>query len=319
MQFEGTRKQAEEFELLTMGRDDTPHRATSLPCSEIYPQWIVWYKANRAAASAEAVETAWRLHLNSFFGKMKLISITRQVIEEYKRMRVVAGVKPRTVNKELNFLSGMLRWAEENELCPGLAFIIRGFPERMIKSPRPKPLTQDEITRVYEVIEDDYRLIFLLMADAGLRVSEARLLKREDLDYERGYMVVVGKGNKERVVPITTDRLARELEKHRDTYGYLSVSLVTGKPYLKVSYQISRAARRAGIERHVHPHLLRHSFGTNGTIAGLDLSALQAIMGHSSPNTTGIYQHLAGEYIRKQGRKMNDMVISECPHGLDSK
>ncbi|WP_370459585.1 tyrosine-type recombinase/integrase [Desulfopila sp. IMCC35006] len=56
---------------------------------------------------------------------------------------------------------------------------------------------------------------------------------------------------------------------------------------------------------------MRHSFGTAATVAGHDLSALQSIMGHSSPNTTGIYQLMAGEYLRVQGRKLNDKVMQE--------
>ena len=57
--------------------------------------------------------------------------------------------------------------------------------------------------------------------------------------------------------------------------------------------------------------VLRRTFGTAATVAGYDLSALQSIMGHSSPVTTGIYQHLAGEYLRDQGRKLNDRIKLE--------
>jgi len=65
------------------------------------------------------------------------------------------------------------------------------------------------------------------------------------------------------------------------------------------------------VKKHVYHHLLRHSFGTAATVSGYDLSALQSIMGHSSPNTTGIYQHMVGEYLRVQGRKLNDKVMQE--------
>ena len=76
-----------------------------------------------------------------------------------------------------------------------------------------------------------------------------------------------------------------------------------------------RAAKAAGVDKHLYHHLLRHTFGTQATTAGYDLSALQSIMGHASVATTGIYQHLAGEYLRTQGRKLNDLVKTERPHG----
>ncbi len=108
-----------------------------------------------------------------------------------------------------------------------------------------------------------------------------------------------------------TDRLMTELLKKKNMKGWLTVNPTTKKPYLTIRKALLRAAQKAGIEKHLYHHLLRHSFGTAATVAGYDLSALQSIMGHSSPNTTGIYQHLAGEYLRTQGRKLNDHIKLE--------
>jgi integrase len=172
-------------------------------------------------------------------------------------------------------------------------------------------LTPEQVTKVLDAIESEYRLIFLLMADAGLRRNEALHLRRDHVEFDHGVIFVTGKGSKERIVPITTDRLLAELEKRRDIEGWLSVNSNTKRPFLTIRKALMRAGKRAGIGKHLYHHLLRHSFGTNATAAHLDLSSLQAIMGHSSPTTTGIYQHLAGEYLRQQGRKFNDMVKLE--------
>lgn len=80
--------------------------------------------------------------------------------------------------------------------------------------------------------------------------------------------------------------------------------------------QILAARRRAGIEQHVYQHLLRHTFGTTATAAGVAQGALQAMLGHSSPSTTGIYQHLAATQLQAQAAKFGDMINrSACPDG----
>jgi integrase len=84
------------------------------------------------------------------------------------------------------------------------------------------------------MIEPEYRLIYLLMADAGLRLTEAITLQRSAIEFDHGVMFLTGKGNKERIVPITTDRLLQELEKRRGVEGYLSVNPKTQKPYYDI-------------------------------------------------------------------------------------
>ncbi len=153
------------------------------------------------------------------------------------------------------------------------------------------------------------------MADTGMRRNEALTLTREQVEFENGIIFVIGKGSKERIVPITTDRLMMELRAKEQVKGWLSVNPLTKRPYLTIRKALIRAAEQAGLGKHLYHHLLRHSFGTNATAAHLDLSSLQSIMGHSSPSTTGMYQHLAAEYLHQQGRKLNDLVKNECPHG----
>lgn len=280
----------------------------------IYPIWLASYKIDRSASTVRDVESVWRQQLRVTFGKLQPKVITRQLVENYRRNRLEAGVKPRTINKELSYLSSLLKWAAGNNYCDPLPFEIPKFPGKMTKAPKPRPLIPAQITALYLAIDQQYKLIFLLMADAGLRLSEAMTLTREQVEYEQGMIFVIGKGDKERIVPITTDRLMDELQARRDIKGWLTVNPKTGRPYYDIKKAIVRAAAKAGIDKHIYHHLLRHSFGTAATVAGYDLSALQMIMGHSSPNTTGIYQNLAGEYLRSQGRKLNDKIKGEDNH-----
>lgn len=308
--FVGTETEAKTWERQIMRRHVNTANVTSKSLSGLFPIWIAYYRLNRAASTVKDVQGTWPI-LREHFGKLQPKVITRQLIEKYKQTRLEQGVKPRTINKELSYLSVFLKWAAENDYADPLPFAIPKFPGKMTKAPKPRVLLPEQITAMFKVIEPEYRLAFLLMADAGLRISEAMNLTREQVELDSGLIFVTGKGSKERIVPITTDRLKNELLKHKDKKGWLTVNPSTGKPYVDIKKALPRAAKKAGITKHINHHLLRHSFGTSATMAGYDLSALQSIMGHSSPETTGIYQHLAGEYLRSQGRKLDKLVKSQ--------
>lgn len=272
----------------------------------IYKKWIPYYRNNRAARTADDAEDSWQ-QLKTHFGTSLVKSLTESRIESYKATKL-KQVKPRTINKHLSYLSSMIKWAAKNKLCDPLHFQIPFFPKKLTTPKKPRPITQEQITSIYDHIEAEYKLPFLLMADAGLRRNEALHLQRSNIEYDSGLIFVTGKGNKERIVPVATNRLRLELIKKVDKKGYLTVNPRTKKPYLTIRKALLRAADKAGIDKNVHAHLLRHSFGTNATIAGIDLKAIQGIMGHSSPETTQMYQHLAGDYYRDQARKLQKRV-----------
>ncbi len=154
------------------------------------------------------------------------------------------------------------------------------------------------------------RALLEVMYSCGLRVSEAVSLLRSGLYLDAGYVRVVGKGNKERLVPI-----GGEAAKHVGLY------LEYVRPHLPVVEKardilflnrrgggltrasafniIKAAAERAGIRTNVHPHTLRHSFATHMVEAGADLRAVQELLGHASITTTEIYTHLDRSFLRK--------------------
>lgn len=284
----------------------SPSKQVNITLTGIYKKWIAAYTMDSAARTVEDARDSWK-QLCPYFGKHFPKTLSESAIENYKREKL-KKVKPRTINKHLSYLSSMIKWAARNHLCDKLHFDIPFFPKKQTRAPKPRPITQEQITAMYEAIEDRYKLAFLLMVDAGLRRNEALHLKRKDVEYDYGMIYVRGKGGKERIVPVATDRLRLELIKKVDTTGYFTVNPRTKRPYLTIRKALLRAADKAGIDKHVYHHLLRHSFGTNMTIAGVDVKALQGIMGHSSVDTTGMYQHLAGEYYRDQAKKLQSRV-----------
>jgi integrase/recombinase XerD len=158
----------------------------------------------------------------------------------------------------------------------------------------------------------DRALLELLYA-AGLRISEATGLDREDLSFDGAFVRVVGKGDKERLVPVgdvALDWLRRWVEDPRERLLALGhATLGRGGPLFlgdrggRLARQqawaaVKHAAARAGLAERVSPHTLRHSFATHLLEGGADLRVVQELLGHASISTTQLYTHLTGERIR---------------------
>ncbi len=154
----------------------------------------------------------------------------------------------------------------------------------------------------------DNAMLELLYA-TGLRVSELVGLKLSDINLERGFLMVVGKGSKERAVPMGESAAAA-------VHAYLDggrAALLKGNEsdFLFISARRRRItrqtfwgriklyARQAGIARNISPHTLRHSFATHLLDNGADLRVVQAMLGHSDISTTQIYTHVSRERLRK--------------------
>ncbi|MDX2439478.1 MAG: site-specific tyrosine recombinase XerD [Desulfobacterales bacterium] len=160
----------------------------------------------------------------------------------------------------------------------------------------------------------DAAMIELLYA-AGLRVSELINLKLQDVNLEAGFVRVFGKGSKERVVPIglfakqrIDDYLktARPLILKNIPSRYLFVARA-GKPMTRQGFWklIKRYALKAGFNKRITPHSLRHSFASHLLEGGADLRAVQLMLGHVDISTTQIYTHVAREHLKKIHKKFH--------------
>lgn len=290
--------------------------------NELLPEFCADYENNHLPNSFRDLNYAL-VHLVPFFGGMYLASLSPALVEQYKRQRLETpiayrgkgdppeGWEPkyptrRTINKELCYLSAFLTWSAENGHYSG-NLKIKKFPAKQTRAAKPRIPHRSEVEKMIAAIEPQYRLPLLLMYDAGLRRDEALSLKVEDVQLKAGLLMVLGKGNKERIVPITTDRLRDELKKavkERKT-GYLSVNPKTKEPWYSIRKALMRAATAAGIEGRVYHHLLRHSFGTHSLEAGVNLRALQGFMGHSTSQVTETYTHLLQDYLLTEAQKIN--------------
>lgn len=196
-------------------------------------------------------------------------------------------------------------------------------PTEEIRTPRrwerlPKALTVEDIEKILCEVRGsrfwmrDLCMIELMYA-SGLRVSELVALKVEDINLQAGFIRVVGKGNKERVVPLSTRtaELIREyMSKERVKFikggdkGYLFLSQRGGPMTRQRFWQtLTGYAKKAGIK--ISPHQLRHSFATHLLEGGADLRSVQKMLGHSDISTTQIYTKVTSERLQKVFEKFH--------------
>jgi integrase/recombinase XerD len=198
-------------------------------------------------------------------------------------------------------------------------------PSRELRRPRlgrrlpqaPGRATIDRLLAVQGdslLVQRDLAMIELVYA-AGLRVSEVVGLKVSQVNLEAGYLTVVGKGRKERAVPVGSvacERLKAYLRDvrpqilRRRLSPYLFVTRAA-RPMTRQSFwkRLSLSARAAEITEHLSPHTLRHAFATHLMEGGADLRAVQLMLGHADISTTEVYTHVARERLREIHRKFH--------------
>lgn len=327
--FYGTREEVEEFHLAVrrVNRHEV-NQAINPRLVQLADEWLDAYANDHSKTTVRDVRHCLR-PLMSFFGNMQIPAVTPKTIEAYKKRRLETEIlpkgkkpddlepdrekrfiKPRTINKELSYLSSLINWAADNGYAAPLPFKIKKFPKKMTAPPQTRVLLPEEVQAMIDAIEPEYRTIFLLYYDAGCRREEALQLKKENVRLKQHVIHVTGKGNKERMIDIPTDRLFSALEEACSNVesGYLFINPKTKKTWYSIRKAINRAARSAGIDERVYAHLFRHTHGTHALIAGMDLRAVQGQLGHSTSKTTEMYTHLVPELRKRQAEKFNEFV-----------
>lgn len=196
---------------------------------------------------------------------------------------------------------------------------IEASPAEFIAAPKfgrhlPDVLTTEEIDRIIAAVDTstpkgrrDAAMLEVLYS-CGLRVSELTALRLGDLFFGEGYVRVVGKGDKQRIVPISglaRERVSRWLDDRRDMAKSRTEDTVflnnRGKPLSRVMVftLLRQAALRAGIDKRISPHTFRHSFATHLLEGGAGIRQVQDMLGHESIITTEIYTHLDREHLRR--------------------
>lgn len=224
-----------------------------------------------------------------------------------------------SVYLEIAALRAFYRFAENERLLPSNIAENLSLPRRWKRLP--KALTGQEIEKLLALESPETpqslcdQAILELAYASGLRLAELRGVRLEQLHLESGFINVIGKGNKERVLPLGRKAIAA-------VERYVSVGrpkLITprspanvfltkrGTPFAAVTLwlRIKQRARRAGISRNITPHMLRHSFATHLLENGADLRIIQELLGHATIATTEVYTHVAGNRLRDIHQKFH--------------
>ncbi len=262
--------------------------------------------------------TDWRAvelrHLMAFLQHERERRLARQPAESTRRL------SSESVYLEIAAFRAFYRFCENEKLLPVNLAENLSLPRRWKRLP--KALTDAEITQLLQPLPVttpadlcDQAVLELAYA-SGLRLAELRQLRLEQLHLDAGFVTVIGKGNKERVVPVGQFAVAA-LNRYLGDAG--RPKLVTprspanvfltrrGTPFAAVTLwlRIKNRVKHAGITRNVTPHMLRHSFATHLLEHGADLRVIQELLGHANIGTTEIYTHVAGQRLREVHRRFH--------------
>ncbi len=243
---------------------------------------------------------------------LQLDGVERAALRNYLGARRDGGLSPRSAARALSTLRGFFRFLVRTE-------VLSADPTANLRSPSlwqtvPYALSSDEIDALLAAPDTsttlglrDLAMLETLYA-TGLRVSELVGLTRDRVRLDPGFVRVIGKGRKERLVPLGRSAISSiddYLEHARSKLNHRRLPQLflnhRGGPLTRQGFwKILRGhAANAGISSQVSPHIIRHSFATHLVENGADLRSVQMMLGHASLTTTEIYTHVARERMRR--------------------
>jgi integrase/recombinase XerD len=256
--------------------------------------------------------------LNDFFNgnsdKKKIEEVNYQDFQNYlsylNDLKINARSQSRVISSMRSFFKFLI-----------LEKIIKENPTELLENPKtgkklPEFLTIDEIELIVNQIDRSKKegernlAIIEVLYGCGLRVTELIELKISEIYWEEGFIRIIGKGNKERLVPlgkIASKHLKiylNEIRVHQKVKDLFVDHVFINKNGSKISRVmifkiVKKLTEKAGIQKNISPHSLRHSFATHLVEGGADLRSVQEMLGHQSITTTEVYTHLDKNYLKQ--------------------
>ena len=254
-------------------------------------------------------------HLEAFMmrNNLKLENVTLEQLHTFAASLHEYGITPRSQARVLSGVRSFFRFLV-------LDGVVESDPTELLEWPSlpehlPVVLTLEEIDRIEDSIDLSKaegarnRAIIEVLFSCGLRVSELVNMKLSDLYLEDWVLLVRGKGNKERLVPVSNkaiadlkrwffDRNLMKIKPGEDDYVFLN-RRGAHLTRTMILIMVKRQAEEAGIKKTISPHTFRHSFATALLQGGADLRSIQAMLGHEKIDTTLVYTHISNEQLRK--------------------
>jgi integrase/recombinase XerD len=295
-------------------------RAARPPLSEDAEEFLSYLSVERGRSPNSII--AYRHDLVGYEEFLRgrgasLTASTPRLIEDYLAFLRASGLRPASMSRALVAIRGLHRFTldERGATSDPSALVER----RPIPAGIPKPLSEEEIARLLATVGDDARArrdraILELLYASGLRISELCGLSPSDLDLEARLVRVLGKGSKERIVPVGRPAIAAVVawlspsgratmlaeRPRRDDADALFISARGRRMSRQAAYEVVRHhATGAGLSDKVSPHVLRHSFATHLLDHGADIRVVQELLGHASISTTQIYTRVSQEHLHR--------------------
>lgn len=254
---------------------------------------------------------SYRDNLNAFAKRVDkhVANINADDIREYIGYLVDRGLADTTLQLHVNILRTFFAWLTLEE-------IIKRNPMLKIKSIKVdklrarRPLTAEQLERLRDECQTyKEKALVEFLVSSGCRLSEVIGIQVDQVNWHERSVVVLGKGNKERTVYFSVRAkvmLQAYLEQRRGGEALFASSRAPYGPMQDRAVQkiLKSLGERAAIPRRVHPHILRHTFASNAINAGMDITIIQQLLGHSDPKTTLIYAELSPRMVRYEYEKL---------------
>lgn len=235
--------------------------------------------------------------------------VTVNDIREYiTYLSDVRGNKTSSIQSYINILRSFFTWMHNEELIPKNPTIrIKSF--RIDKKESRHPLTSEQLEMLRDACKT-YREKALVefLYSTGCRLSEVEQINAGDVDFDNRSVSIIGKGSKRRTLYFSVKARLMLRNYLSERKGGTTLFCTTRKPYNRLGKRsiqllLKNLGERAGIAKRVHPHVLRHTFATHMLNAGMDITVIQQLMGHSSVGSTEIYTELSQENIYREYQK----------------
>ncbi|MFV0559728.1 MAG: tyrosine recombinase XerC [Enterococcus sp.] len=276
---------------------------------------------------SEKTKTAYEEDIQDFqeflkeSGDMDMEKVTHLDVRVYLSYLADKKYSRNTVSRKIASLRSFYNFLTKQEIIKENPFAYVHLKKKNLRLPR--FFYENEMQALFDSVTGDKpleirnRALLEVLYGSGIRVSECSQLKVKDLDFQSEVMLVHGKGNKERYVPLGSfaqDAVQEYLQNSRmlllEKYGKDHEFLFVnhhGDPITStgIEYVLNQIIKKSSLDSDIHPHMLRHTFATHLLNNGADMRTVQELLGHANLSTTQIYAHVTKESLQKNYRSFH--------------
>ena len=252
------------------------------------------------------------IFLRYYPNKKEVSDLTKDDLNDFSYDQALNGLSPTTIARRVSTIKNFYSFLEGENIVKGIISDEIIIPKK--EHHLPQVLSEEEVNALLKAPDlstekgiKEYAILDILYS-CGLRVSEAVNLQINQINEQEGIINILGKGKKERIVPIRKEALKalkRYIGEVRNEHLVIDKKIVfLDKKGKKMSRQaiyniVKENAKKAEIKKEIHPHTLRHSFATHLLDNGADLRVVQELLGHTKIGTTQIYTHVTAKTLVK--------------------